>query len=103
MRNKPAAIRRISSFGPQPIKFPSHYVFLLITEVVASSPLLYPAGNVSCLILNDRARNSGFGAKISASHFRDQFFLGVNGVTKLGRLGDALARESHFMASRVGQ
>jgi hypothetical protein len=58
MRSKPAAIRRISSFGPQPIKFPSHYVFLLITEVMASSPLLEPAGNVGGLILDDRRRDS---------------------------------------------
>jgi hypothetical protein len=32
MRSKPTAIRRISSFGPQSIKVPSHYVFLLIIE-----------------------------------------------------------------------
>jgi hypothetical protein len=35
MRSNPAAIRRISPFGTQPTKFPSHYVFLLITWEVA--------------------------------------------------------------------
>jgi hypothetical protein len=45
MRIKPAAILRISSFGRQPIRVPSHYVFLLITEEMASSSFLKPALN----------------------------------------------------------
>jgi hypothetical protein len=32
MRSKPAPIRRIPSFGRQPIKIPSHYASLLIIE-----------------------------------------------------------------------
>jgi hypothetical protein len=35
MRSKPAAIGRISSFGPQPNKVPSHYALLLINAGVA--------------------------------------------------------------------
>jgi len=46
MRSKPAAMRRFSSFGPQPIKFPSHYVFLLIPQVMVSSPLLQPSRDI---------------------------------------------------------
>jgi hypothetical protein len=37
MRSKPAAIRRMPSLGRQPVKVPSHYAFLLITEEMASS------------------------------------------------------------------
>jgi hypothetical protein len=52
-RNNAQQTRRdthISSFGPQPINVPSHYVFLLITRIMASSPLLQPSGNVRGLI-----------------------------------------------------
>jgi hypothetical protein len=60
--------------------------------VISKSP--EPAGDVSGLVLDDRVGNSGFGAKVSASHFRDQFFLAINGGAKLGGLCDALTRES---------
>jgi hypothetical protein len=46
MLSKPVAMRRISSFAPQPIKVPSHHVFLLITEEMASSPFLHPYSDV---------------------------------------------------------
>ena len=39
MRIKPAATRRISSSGRQPIKVPSHYVFLLITQEASRGSL----------------------------------------------------------------
>jgi hypothetical protein len=53
MRSEPAAIRHISSFGLQPIRVPSHYAFLLITQVMASSPLAEPAGDIGGLIRED--------------------------------------------------
>jgi hypothetical protein len=59
----------------QPINVPSHYVFLLITPVMASSPLLQPAGHVCGLILDDCGCNAGFRAKVGGSHFRAQFFF----------------------------
>jgi hypothetical protein len=40
MRSEPAGIRRISSFGRQPIKVPSHYALLLINQEMASSSFL---------------------------------------------------------------
>jgi hypothetical protein len=75
MRSEPAAIRHISSFGLQPIRVPSHYAFLLITQVMASSPLLEPAGHVRGLILDDCGCNASFRAKVGGSHFRAQFFF----------------------------
>src|SRR5260370_33358400 len=57
---------------------PSHYVFLLITQEMPSSPFLQPAGHVRGLIRNDCARDSGLGAKVSASHFRDQMKEGIH-------------------------
>ncbi|MGA9723645.1 MAG: hypothetical protein WBQ86_14395, partial [Candidatus Binatus sp.] len=75
MRSDRAAIPRISSFGTQPTKVPSHYSFLLITQLMASSPLLEPAGHVRGLILDDCGCNAGFRAKVGGSHFRAQFFF----------------------------
>ena len=43
MRKKPAAIRRISPDPLQPIKVPSHYVFLPIIGEMPSSPLIEAA------------------------------------------------------------
>jgi hypothetical protein len=56
-RNNAQQVRRhpaCSLASAQPINVPSHYVFLLITEVMASSPLPQPAGDVRGLITNDR-------------------------------------------------
>jgi hypothetical protein len=71
MRSKPAAIRRILSFGGQPIKFPSHYAFLLITPEMASSSFLKPARHVRGLIHDDRLRyrllRKGLSAPVSVA------------------------------------
>jgi hypothetical protein len=54
LRNNAQEVRRDpASFlaSAQPNNVPSHYIFLLSFEVMASSPLLEPAGNIGGLIL----------------------------------------------------
>ncbi len=55
-----------------------------------------PAGDVSGLVLDDRVGKSGFGAKVSASNFRDPFLLAINGGAKLGA-SVMLSRSSLFL------
>jgi hypothetical protein len=85
LRNNAQEVRRDpASFlaSAQPNNVPSHYIFLLISEVMASSPLLEPARDIRRLVLDDNSRDSGFGAYVGGSHFRGQLFLGIYGRTK---------------------
>ncbi len=53
LRNNAQQTRRDSAYFSvqlQPIKVPAHYAFLLITQEMASSPLLQPACDVCRLI-----------------------------------------------------
>jgi len=57
LRNNAQQTRRDSAYFSvqlQPIKVPAHYAFLLITDEMASSPLLQPALNIRSLVLEDR-------------------------------------------------
>jgi len=101
MRSKSTATRRISSIRPQPIKVPSHYVFLLITKEMASSPLRQPAGDIRGLIGDDRVRDSSFSAKESCSEFRAQFFLGIDGGTERRGFANPFSRKAFLAAGTM--
>ena len=58
--------------------------------------LLKPAGDVRGLIVDYRRRNSGFGAKVGASHFRDQFLFGIDGGTERSDFRKCLLAQGAF-------
>jgi hypothetical protein len=66
INSKITAIRRLALCVPQSTKGSSHYGFLLIIEVMASSPLLQPALNVRRFVVDKGGRYSGFRAQICA-------------------------------------
>ena len=68
--------------------------------IVAKFP--EPSGKVRGLIGDHLIGDSGFGAKISRSHFRDQFFSGIDGGPERGGFGDAFADEPLPMSGAVG-
>jgi len=103
MRSKSATTPPISSFGPlQPITVPSHYEFLLSTQIMASSPLLQPPGYVRGLIIEDRWRYSSLCAQIRRSKFSYQFFTTVVRRSEWRSFQDRFAREPFTVSGTVG-
>ncbi len=55
---------------------------------------LEPSGNVCGLIRNDCARDSGFGAQVSGSHFRTKLLFGVDAGTERSGITDPFSRKA---------
>ncbi len=104
LRNNAQQTRRDSAYFSvqlQPIKVPAHYAFLLITQEMASSPLLQPACDVCRLILDYRRRDSRLGAEVSRTHLRNQLFDTVGRRSEWGCFEDRSARKAPLTPGRM--
>jgi hypothetical protein len=78
---------------------PSHYDLLLITGVMASSPLLDPRGDIGRMIPAKRWRQIEVGGQERGAQFGDELFHRVTFVAKA--LAAKITIKSRFMAGPV--
>jgi hypothetical protein len=79
---------------------PSHYDLLLITGVMASSPLLNPRRDVGSMILSHLRRQVEIGGKKRGTKLGDKLFHRVTFVAKT--LAAKIAVEARRVTSPVG-
>jgi hypothetical protein len=93
-RNNAQQVRRDPAFflaSAQPINVPSHYVFLLITQVMASSPLCQPRADIGRRIVDRAVGDPAHSAQIGRSHLRHAFLGAVGRRSKRRRFRDRVA------------